>query len=138
MIPHLTLTVKGIEMLLQNEKYNIVQTRNEIIIHKGKEIVIEITIKDIITELIRTSLTYKLYCNRLKDYKTGKARVRKAKYTVKTTDNLIKAFEEAEEKDKQVITSLIRSKGIKLAVQNNKDLTNLINKFQKQIFKQSN
>ena len=138
MTPHLTLTVKGIEMLLQNEKYDIVQTRNEIIIHKGKEIVIEIAIKDIITELIRTSLTYKLYCNRLKDYKTGKARVRKAKYTVKTTDNLIKAFEEAEEKDKQVITSLIRSKGIKLAVQNNKDLTNLINKFQKQIFKQSN
>ena len=138
MTPHLTLTVKGIEMLLQNEKYDIVQTCNEIIIHKGKEIVIEIAIKDIITELIRTSLTYKLYCNRLKDYKTGKARVRKAKYTVKTTDNLIKAFEEAEEKDKQVITSLIRSKGIKLAVQNNKDLNNLINKFQKQIFKQSN
>lgn len=138
MTPNFTITSKGIELLLQNEKYDIVQTRNEIIIYKGRELVIEITIKDIIAELTRTSLTYKLYCNRLKDYKIGKARVRKANYTEKTKEKLIKAFKELEEKDKQVINNLIRSKGIKMAVQNNKDLTNLVNTFQKQIFKQSN
>jgi hypothetical protein len=125
------ISIKFIELILKSNNYIITDniTHNFISIYffENNSDVYSINVDEVIDILKETSKTYRLYCNKIKDNTQLIIHLPKVSYKYSILIAEIK-------QDKKILQKLIYNKAIRLLVERNEELNQLVNKEVSKIF----